>query len=356
MLVFDLHASTTYSLIINREDVIQRIPEEILSAICHETEDRASSFCTSVTRKHLKNLNTLTLSQVCRTWRFHIKNDTTLWKDIAFDVCDTRSVKTAKLFLAVMEKADILFAIFIDLYEDPSHAVGIFTRLQPLTSRISHFESFGALGECRRYLNRPAENLRHLSGSLDLDSTPTILSNPLFAGHTPQLRNVTMAAINHCTGWATLLPYLTKLELIPLQFGHVLPFKSLFNVLQGAPNLRDLKLSGLGFIVDASQADHHAALLHLETLTLNESDVQTMVRYLEMPLLRKTTFYGSDFPPGYNVLAPVFQVPHFFSHTSSIPIFKQEIAEVFLMAGKIGDDRRFWLWLLSSCRRHTLDI
>ena len=143
----------------NRADAIQRIPEEILSAICHETEDRSSSFRTSVTRKHLKNLNTLTLSQVCRTWRFHIKNDTTLWKDIAFDVCDTRSIKTAELFLAVMEKADILFAVFIDLYEDPSRAVGIFTRLQPLTSRISHFESFGVLGECRRYLNRPAENL-----------------------------------------------------------------------------------------------------------------------------------------------------------------------------------------------------
>ena len=340
----------------NREDVVQRIPEEILSAICHETEDRSSSFRSSVTRKHLKNLNTLTLSQVCRTWRFHIKNDTSLWKDIAFDVCDIRSVNTAELFLAVMEKADILFAVFVDLYGDPSRAVGILTRLQLLTSRISHFESFGALGGCRRYLNRPAENLQHLSGSLDLDSTTTILSNPLFAGHTPQLRSVTMAAIIHCTGWATLLPHLTELELVAPRFGHALPFKSLLNVLQGAPNLRDLKLSGLGFIVDASHSGHRATLLHLETLTLNESDVQTMVRYLEMPRLRKTTFYGSDYPPGYDVLAPVFQAHHLFSHTSLIPILKQEIAEVFLMAGKIGEDRRFWLRLLSSCRRHSLDI
>lgn len=342
----------------DRGNVIERIPEEVLSEICVETEDRSSSFRSSVMRKCLKNLNVLTLSQVCRMWRFHIKNDASLWKDIAFDTSNTRSVKTAERFLAVIERTDTVFAVFADLHDDPYCAVGIFARLQPLTSRISHFEYFGALGACRQYLDRPAINLCHLSGPLDLDPNPVILSNPLFSGYTPRLSSLTMAAVTTCSGWATSLPSLTELELVPKHYGYgrMLPFKSLSNILQGVPNLRKLKLSGLGVIVGAKKTADRVTLPHLENLDLNQSDIHTVINYLEMPHLQNITFYGSDYPPGYYELAPVFQAPHFFSQISLTTIFKQEIAEVFLMAGEIGEDQRFWLRLRSSCGRWSLDI
>lgn len=333
----------------------EKIPEEVLSAICCETEDRSSSLRTSVRRKHLKNLNVLALSQVCRMWRFHIDNNKSLWRDIAFDVSDIWSIKTAEHFLSMVERADILFSVFADLYGDPYGAVGIVARLQPLTNRISHFEYFGALGECRQYLDRPAYNLRHLSGSPDLDQNPTILSDPLFAGGMPHLRSLTTMAIANCAGWSTSLPRLMELELVPQHYGCELPFESLRNMLQGVPNLRTLKISGLGRI-NTNQVSNRVTLPNLKILDLNQSDIGTILNHLEMPRLQRLASYGSDYPPGYTVLAPVFQAPHFFAQITQIPILNQEVAEVFLMAGKIGEDRRFWFRLHSSCRRYSLDI
>ena len=323
------------------------MPEEILSLICKTTEDFSRDH-TAFSRKYAKNITVLILSQVCRTWRFRISTNASLWKDIAFDVCDHQSVKLAHHSLDVMEKTDALFSVYARLHGDPRPAVRIFSRLQLLIGRVVHFEYFGELGECGRYLDRPAENLLHLSGPLDLDSQmTTIFSKPIFAGQVPRLRSMAMPSAIQCAGWATPLSTLTDLELVPPHLGHTIPIVSLFNLFSGLPALKRLKLSGFGVIDDVGYELQQAYLPHLEILDLNQSDIQTLLNHIHTPNLQKTTFYGSSYPPGYAVLAPAFRTPHFFAGFS-FPVLEQEINEVFVMAEGDGGDKRFWMQLVSS--------
>ena len=332
----------------NRRSITERIPEEIISLICNETENSADTSHGPFAQKYTKNINVLTFSQVCRTWRSHINSNASLWKDVTFDVCDARSVRMAHHSLSVMERTDTLFAVYARLYGDLRPAVEVLIRLRPLIGRIMHLEYLGELGECGRYLDLPAENLRHLSGSLDLDpSAPRILSTPLFAGQMPCLRSIAMASATHCMGWVVPLPTLTDLELVPPHLGHLVSLISLFNLLDGLPALRNLKLSGFGLIDDDNHTSLCATLPHLEILDLNQSDIQTIVNHLCMPNIRKITFYGSSYPPGYSALSPVFRAPHFFARLS-VPLLEQEIEEVFVMAGVGGFDKRFWIRLVAS--------
>ena len=95
----------------NRGGSAESIPEEILGMICDETEHPPETGNTTW-RKHQKNLNVLSLSQVCRTWRSHITNNTLLWRDIAFDVSEAQSIRTAGLFLRMIEKLDLQFRVY----------------------------------------------------------------------------------------------------------------------------------------------------------------------------------------------------------------------------------------------------
>lgn len=331
----------------NRDSIAEKVPEEILSLICRTTEDFSHTH-TPFSRKHAKNITVLTLSQVCRTWRFHINANASLWNDIAFDLCDPPSVKLAHNSLGVMEKTDTLFSVYASLHGDIRPAARFFSRLQPLIGRVVRFEYFGELGEFGRYLDHPAENLRHLSGPLDLDpSVSTIFSRPIFTGKVPRLRSIAMPSTIHCAGWATPLSTLTDLELVPPHLGHTTQFVSLFNLFSSLPALKSLKLSNFGVIDDIGHELQQASLPHLEVVDLNQSDIQTLLNHLYTPNLQKIAFYGSSYPPGYAVLAPVFRTSHFFAGLS-IPILKQEIKEVFVMAEAGGGDKRFWIQLVSS--------
>jgi hypothetical protein len=247
-----------------------------------------------------------------------------------------------------MEKTDTLFSVYACLHGELRSAVRIFSRLRPLIGRVVHFEYLGELRECGRYLDRPAENLRHMSGPLDLDpSMGIILSKPIFNGGVPRLRSLAMPCTIHCAGWATPLLTLTDLELAPPYLGHAIPFVSLSNLFSGLPALRSLKLSGFGVIDDVGHELSRASLPHLEVLDLNQSDIQTLLNHLYAPNLQKISFYGSSYPPGYAVLAPVFRTSHFFTGLL-IPVLKEEIKEVFVMAQAGGGDKRFWIRLVSS--------
>ena len=178
----------------------RKVPEEILSLICRTTEDFSHTH-TPFSWKHTKKITVLTLSQVCHTWRFHINTNASLWNNIAFDLCDPPSIKLAHNSLGVMEKTDTLFSVYASLHSDIRPATRFFSQLQPLIGRVVRFEYFGELGECGRYLDCPAENLRHLSGPLDLDpSVSTIFSRPIFTGKVPRLRSIAMPSAIHCVG------------------------------------------------------------------------------------------------------------------------------------------------------------
>lgn len=341
---------------VGRKSIVAGIPGEILSLICNETEDFSRTSHDPLQRKYAKNVDIMAFSQVCRAWHSCINGNPSLWKDVAFDVRDVQSIKLAHHSLGIMEKTDAPFSVYARLYGGLHLAVEIFARLQPLAGRITHFEYFGDLGECGQFLNFPARNLRHLSGSLDLDpSTTTILSMPIFSGHLPRLRSLAMSPVARCAGWTAPLVTVESLELTPPYIGHSINLTSLFNLLRGLPQLRSLKLFGFGLIEDdIKNTPAHASLPSLETLDLNQSDIQTVLAHLSIPKLQNISFYGSSYPPGYSTPAPVFRSHHLFSRLT-ISILEQEIEDVFIMAGAGGGEKRFWIQLTSSSGR-SLDV
>jgi len=275
-------------------------------------------------------------------------NDVVLWRDIAFDVSDIRSVEVAGLFLEVVEKFDNMqfcvyagFGTVID-----SGVTGFLARLRPLTSRIMRFHYTGNVEEYLQHLDLPAENMSHFTGKI----------NPiLFSGQMNALCGLTTTPITNHANWLTSIPNLTSLQLEPPRLGLVLPILPILDLLRSAPRIVNLKLSCFGILSDEGVPDERVALHHLETLDLPYSDFQTLANHLEVPNARAVAFHGSEYPPGYNIIAPLFQAPHLFAHLSSIPTYGRSASEVIISTAPHEQDNTFCI----SIKTHdgfSLDI
>ena len=150
--------------------------------ISNETEHPSDPESVAL-RKHRKNLNVLSLSQVCKTWRFRMINNVVLWRDIAFDISDVRSVEVARLFLKAIEVLeDIRFCVYAGFGTSVDSGItDLLARLRPLTNRIMRFQYTGKVEGYLQHLDLPAPNLCHFVGRID----PI-----LFSGQTNALRSL----------------------------------------------------------------------------------------------------------------------------------------------------------------------
>ena len=332
----------------NRRRMSESIPEEILGMICNETKHPPDAGNT-IWRKHQKNLNVLSLSQVCRTWRSHITNNATLWMDIALDVSEARSVKVAGLFLQMIEELDLQFRVYAGFGEaiDPG-IIDLLIKLRPLIPRIRYFQYTGEIEGYIQYLDLPADNLRHFIGRVD--PVP-------FSGRMSTLRTLTTTPgpAADRTAWITSIPNLTCLELEPPCLGQDIPLQPILDMLRATPRIVKLRLSCFGILSDVAGLSERVTLRHLEILELPYSDFQTVANCLETPSAREIVYYGSEYPPGYDTAAPLFRSPHMFANISSFPTRGRNVSAVGVVTALHGS-----IWVFSvNLKTHdgfSLDI
>lgn len=317
------------------------IPEEILVMICNETE-HAPDDGNATWRKYQKNLNLLSLAQVCKTWNSHLTNNAILWTDIAFDVSEARSIKMAGLFLEMIEKLDIQFCIYAGFGEASDRKItGLLVKLRPLIFRIGHFQYTGSVEEYLQFLDLPADSLRHFIGTTD----PVHFSGVMSALHT---LTTTPGPAPNRTAWIGTLPNLTHLELEPSHLGQEIPFQPTLDTVRNAPRITKLKLSCFGIFSDGAQLGERVTLRHLELLELPYSDFQTVMNHLDIPTAREVIYYGSEYPPGYDTAAPIFRAPHVFANISSMPIYEWKVKDMAAFTTPHAQNSTFGIYLKTS--------
>jgi hypothetical protein len=316
--------------------------------ICNKTEHTPETGNTTW-RKHQKNLNVLSLSQVCRTWRSHVTNNVVLWMDIAFDVSEAQSVKVAGLFLGKIEKLGLQLRVYAGFGEavDPG-ITDLLVKLRPLTSRIRHFQYTGKAEGYIRHLDLPADSLRHFIGNVD----PVPFSGLMTTLHT--LTTTPGLAANR-TAWITSIPNLTSLELEPPHLGQEIPLQPILDMLRNTPRIVKLKLSCFGILSNEASLGERVTLHHLETLELPYSDFQTVINHLEMPNAREVVYYGSEYPPGYTTAAPLFRAPHIFANIPFTPMRGRKVSEVGVVTALHGSISTFCI-NLKTLDGFSLDI
>lgn len=60
----------------------------------------------------MKNCDVRAVSHVCRSWRSHTTSFMCLWRDIAFDVADPKSIRLAASFLSLVESQPVPLRIY----------------------------------------------------------------------------------------------------------------------------------------------------------------------------------------------------------------------------------------------------
>ena len=152
--------------------MVKHICDELESVLSEEgTQPQTPSLPGVVLLKHSKNRDVRAVSHVCRGWRSHATAFACLWRDIAFDIADPKSIRLAKSFLSLVENKDVLLRVYVGFSPEntsPNRSVvKLFGDLRRHIHRWEVFEYQGSLGEFRSYLDLPAPNLRYFSDHRD---------------------------------------------------------------------------------------------------------------------------------------------------------------------------------------------
>ena len=122
-------------------------------------------------RKFAKNRTLRSMSHVCRTWRACLIHAKYLWRDIAFDVNEPKSIRLAKDFLDAVRGSTIPLHIYLGLGKSVDPKVSTLLQdLRTYTDRWEIFEYQGELKNYRQYLDLEAQRLLHFSDRHDFSS------------------------------------------------------------------------------------------------------------------------------------------------------------------------------------------
>ena len=215
-------------------EIAQFIPGDVLYYICEAMEDEDPD---AVYRKHRKNLNILSMMDVCRSWNRQINQlSGSLLADIAFDTSDHATISTADKCLGIIEARSSNLRIYArcDVYDQTQ--TQFISRLRLHSWRFVRFEVEHTSAPFIASFDLPAPRLLSL-----VHYTP--LLGELFALQFTNLR-VLDASVEGSFPWTTAtLSHLVVLRLMnPL---HTLRFcaASLFDLIDRAPRLEELRLT-----------------------------------------------------------------------------------------------------------------
>lgn len=267
---------------------------------------------TIASRKFAKNQTLRSMSHVCRTWRASLIHAKYLWRDIAFDVNEPKSIRLAKDFLDVVRDSTIPLHIYLGVGKSMDPEVSTLLQdLRTYTNRWEIFEYQGELKNYRQYLDLEARRLLRFSDRHDFSSV-LLPSQKIFAGQAPALRSLSTSEIGNWT-----IPALSNVTELNIAYcHHSAPFslKSLIDVFRGTPNLEALRLASPKPLILDCTANEVANLPRLETLRLYNTDIYALVTHLQLPGARSMMFSTS-----YNRWSQVHPHPAFGAHDIFLP-------------------------------------
>ena len=312
--------------------IIQNICEELEYVSQGEVQQGTPASPSVALRKYLKNCDVRAISHVCKSWRLHATALMCLWRDIAFDVSEPKSIHLAANFLSLLEGQDVSLRIYAGFghsdLPDPDLAE-LLSDLRRNIRRWVVFEYQGGLGKYHSYLDLPALNLRYFSDHSD--SSQNIPQ--LFAGRTPSLHYLLVPSTR---GWdSTNLSNLTEFHFRQSACGPPPSLNSLLNLFQTTPALETLQLGWLGSFVHDCAADATVSLPRLHTLQTHNTDFDTLAEHISTPNVRETTV-KVDTP-----MHPSFRAPHALTRLAPIPILDQSISEVMVVVAHTPSEGTF---------------
>ena len=325
--------------------MVKHICDELESVLSEEgTQPQTPSLPGVVLLKHSKNRDVRAVSHVCRGWRSHATAFACLWRDIAFDIADPKSIRLAKSFLSLVENKDVLLRVYVGFSPEntsPNRSVvKLFGDLRRHIHRWEVFEYQGSLGEFRSYLDLPAPNLRYFSDHRDPSHPRSQDIGRLFTGWTPSLHYLLTSSI---ANWnPKTLSCLTEFHFERTGLGPPLSLDSLLKLLQGTPVLEELRLGWLGSFTHDCAMDTSIYLPHLRTLLAHNTDFYALTEHIYIPDIREVTF-TVDTPTH-----PSFQAPHALAWLPPIPILNQPILELMVVVARTAEEGNFRIHLTVS--------
>ena len=186
-------------------EIARFIPGDVLYHICEATEDEGNR--NAINRKHRKNLNVLSIMNVCRSWSDQIRGLSGLFTDTAFNTTNPITISTAAKFLETVEtrSTDLcVYARCID-WDGGQAQKAFFSRLRLQSWRFVCFEVEHTSPSFIAYFNLPASELLRL-----IHTSP--LPERLFALSFASLRVLDVSAKKYFP-WSTTLSNLVTLRL-----------------------------------------------------------------------------------------------------------------------------------------------
>lgn len=277
-------------------------------------------------RKFAKNQTILAMSQVCRTWKSQLTHSKYLWRDIAFDVTEPKSVLLAKDFLDLVKDSTIPLHIYAAFGRSADPEVsGLLQNLRTHIDRWETFEYHGELKEYRQYFHLGAQRLCHFSDHHDFSSSLLPPQN-IFAGKTPALRSLSTSQIGN---WSpSTLANVTELNISFCQQSARFSFRSLIELFRSTPNLEVLRLASPKPPLLDCAAEQSVDLPRLEILRLYNPNIYPLVAHLRLPCVRGMVF-SSSYDRWSRVLShQVFESRNIFSSFPPITLLEQEFSSV----------------------------
>lgn len=263
---------------------ITRLPNELLNEIFLHLVPRTHSHSFDYAKR--KPTECITVSHVCREWRYLADANPRLWTDIL--VTDSPSSQALLgLFLHRSNNMpiDVAFRKYREAF-DEQHCRTVARLLKPHITRLRSLSldmlSWPSAIVLASIWDVPANSLCTLVMTSDWDAS-TVTIPCMFNHATANLRNLRL--YNSILAWpSSMLSNVTTLELVEI----LLPsFQHLLGVLAGFPSLHDLTLTNVGqediFPVQVSPHTIHSVHLpHLKNLDvlIMESPPETMVNFV----------------------------------------------------------------------------
>lgn len=305
-----------------REDARPEIPQQPIIAL----------------QMYLKNRDIRAVSHVCKNWMLHTTTFMCLWRNIAFDVAEPKSIRLAASFLSLVEGEDVPLRIYAGFghsnLPDPE-LVKLLSDLRRNTGRWSVFEYQGSLGEYSSYLDLPAPNLRYFSDHGDSSRN----TRQIFAGHAPSLRHLFTWSTRD---WdSTIFSNLTEFHFGRPGCGPSPSLNSLLDLFRNAPGLETLRLKWIGSFIYDCATDATVSLPCLRTLEAHNTDFDDLAEHISTPNVQEMTFMA-DTPTH-----PSFQAPHALTGLSSISILDRSIYEVTVVIAHTIEGGTFRIHLMA---------
>lgn len=284
--------------------MLDRFPYEIFRQIIRSSLDAHSARFTIPDSDGLSPLPPTKMTHVCRSWRFALISDTTMWTWISLPTMTQDQVTE---MLRRSGSAPLKVLLYTSAYDaaarlDISHFEN--TELALIFQEIHRFQSFelityslpaaSLLKYLSQQLNQPAPLLRELF----LDIYPGIVKNEdwnilqtLFSGNTPRLEHVYHRIITDLSGplSSPLFRNLSSLHLDLLR--RTFDYDSLLDLLELSRGLRVFELVIVGLCeAPVYNADRRVCLPYLDSLSVLGYNAAEVTNFL----LERVAFSSND--------------------------------------------------------------